>query len=171
MRGRIIHGPSPTTTAALSLLALLTIGCAHASSSPRAQACADSFDPAAVTAVLDRQREAWNVGDLEGFLAGYERSEALLFTSGAKIRRGFEETREKYRARYGEAPETMGVLSFEILDVRGLGSCSEGAIVLGRWGLSETAQAGSGVFSLVLERQGDEWLIVHDHTSADPPSP
>ena len=26
----------------------------------------------------------------------------------------------------------------------------------------------SGPFTLILERRGDRWLIVHDHTSADP---
>src|SRR5690606_13431315 len=87
------------------------------------------------------------------------------------IRRGFEETREKYLARYGSARETMGELRFEILDVRALGSCSDAAIVLGRWQLTETPEAGSGVFSVILERQGESWRIVHDHTSADPPTP
>lgn len=121
--------------------------------------------------MLDAQREAWNAGEIDGFLAGYEPSEALLFTSGANIRRGYAETRDKYRARYGDAPETMGALAFEILDVRPLGRCKDAAIVLGRWALSETPEAGSGVFSVILERQvddeGDAWLIVHDHTSAE----
>lgn len=120
-----------------------------------------------MVAVLETQRAAWNEGDLDGFLAGYEHSEALLFTSGAKIRQGFEETRNKYRARYGEARETMGTLAFEILDVRALGQCQDAAVVLGRWALSDTAQVGSGVFSVILERRGDNWQIVHDHTSAD----
>lgn len=154
---------------ALSLLALLASGCAHASAEPQ-PSCASEFDEAAVTAVLEDQRAAWNAGDLDGFLAGYEQSDALLFTSGAQIRRGFEETRAKYLARYGDARETMGVLRFEILDVRPLGACSDVAIVLGRFGLTETPQAGSGVFSVILERSGESWRIVHDHTSADPPA-
>lgn len=122
--------------------------------------------------VLDEQRAAWNRGDLDAFLRGYEPSERLLFTSGGNIRRGFDETRDKYRARYGEAADTMGQLSFEILDVRGLGSCADAAIVLGRWALTDTPVAGSGVFSVILERHGEpgseQWQIVHDHTSADP---
>jgi len=145
-------------------LILLTSGCAHASGREQ---CSAGFEAAAVVAVLDEQRAAWNAGELDGFLAGYERSDALLFTSGATIRRGFDATRDKYRARYGEARETMGTLAFEILDVRPLGRCADAAIVLGRWALSETAEAGSGVFSLVLERDDDGWLIVHDHTSSD----
>jgi uncharacterized protein (TIGR02246 family) len=163
MRGRIIHGRRSISTVAAAA-ALLAAGCGDRDVEP----CSTEFDRAAVVAVLDGQREAWNAGDLDGFLAGYEQSEALVFTSGAKIRRGFDETREKYRARYGEARETMGVLSFEILDVRPLGRCSDSAIVLGRYEVRESPEAGSGVFSVILERRADAWLIVHDHTSADP---
>lgn len=138
------------------------VGCAR----DEAPACDATFDEVAVVQVLDEQRAAWNRGDLDGFLVGYERSERLLFTSGGNIRRGFDETREKYRARYGQAPETMGQLRFEVLDVRPLGSCADAAVVLGRWEVTETKVAGSGVFSVILERHGDRWEIVHDHTSS-----
>jgi ketosteroid isomerase-like protein len=59
----------------------------------------------------------------------------------------------------------MGHLDFEILDVRGLGD--DGAVVLGRWRLTDTPEAGAGVFSLAFLRTGEGWRIVHDHTSAD----
>ena len=159
MPGRIIH-------ALPCLFALATSACAHAGA--QAGSCDASFDEAEVAAVLDEQRAAWNEGNLDGFLAGYEESEALLFTSGGNIRQGYTETRDKYRARYGEARDTMGTLGFEVLDVRGLGACGDAAIVLGRWKLTNTPQAGSGVFSVILERQAKGWKIVHDHTSADP---
>lgn len=133
-------------------------------------ACSSAFSEDGVVAVLEGQRQAWNRGELDGFLAAYEPSEDLLFTSGAQIRRGFEETRRKYRARYGQAPETMGELGFEILDVRALGRCRDGAIVLGRWVVTGGDAPGSGVFSVILERREDRWLIVHDHTSSDPPA-
>jgi uncharacterized protein (TIGR02246 family) len=146
------------------LAAPLLAACAPTPAS--APGCAAAFDEAAVVAVLEQQREAWNRADLEGFLAGYEPSEQLLFTSGGNIRRGFTQTRDKYRARYGTAAETMGTLAFEILDVRPLGSCKDAAIVLGRWQLTDTPSAGQGVFSVMLERHGERWEIVHDHTSA-----
>lgn len=122
-------------------------------------------DRAAIEQLLEDQRAAWNRGDLDGFLAAYEPSDRLLFTSAAKIRRGFTETRDKYRERYGTATETMGQLEFELLDVRGLGP--RAAIVLGRYRLTATPEAGEGVFTIVLEREGETWRIVHDHTSAD----
>lgn len=119
---------------------------------------------AAIERLLENQRSAWNRGELDGFLSAYEPSERLLFTSGAKIRRGFAETRAKYRERYGNATQTMGQLEFELLDIRGLGS--DAAIVLGRYRLTETPEASEGVFTIVLERQDEVWWIVHDHTSA-----
>lgn len=121
-------------------------------------------DRAAIERLLEDQRGAWNRGDLDGFLTAYEASDQLLFTSGAKIRRGFTQTHDKYVERYGSATATMGQLEFELLDVRGLGP--RAAIVLGRYRLTETPEASEGVFTIVLERQGEVWRIVHDHTSA-----
>ena len=122
-------------------------------------------DDRAVRAVLAAQQAAWNRGDLDAFMAGYARSDALVFTSGGKIRRGWRETFEKYRAKYGAAPATMGHLDFEVLGVQPLGA--DGAIVLGRWKLADTPNAGGGVFSLAFARTPEGWRIVHDHTSLD----
>jgi ketosteroid isomerase-like protein len=124
-------------------------------------------DRVAVEGVLEQQRLAWNRGDLDGYMAGYLRSEELVFTSGGHIRRGWQETADRYRARYGGDPAGMGTLAFEILSVQPLGA--DGAVVLGRWKLTGTPQAGGGVFSVVLERRAKGWRIVHDHTSSDPP--
>jgi ketosteroid isomerase-like protein len=124
-------------------------------------------DRAAVVAVLDAQRTAWNRGDLDGYMDGYARTDDLVFTSGGGIRRGWTVTRDRYRARYGGDRAGMGTLAFEILEVQAVGP--DGAIVLGRWKV-EGPQAGAGVFSVVLERRPEGWRIVHDHTSSDPAS-
>jgi ketosteroid isomerase-like protein len=117
--------------------------------------------------VLTAQQAAWNRGDLDGFMAGYARSPDLVFTSGGKIRRGYAETYAKYKAKYGGDHAGMGHLDFEILSVQSLGV--DGAIVLGRWRLTETPNAAVGVFSVALERTAEGWRIVHDHTSVDAP--
>jgi len=124
-------------------------------------------DDAAVRGVLTAQQDAWNRGDLRGYMAGYQRSPDLVFTSGGNIRRGWDETLAKYQARYGSDPATMGKLGFELLSVQALGA--DGAVVLGRWRLTDTPVAGGGVFSVVLARTADGWRVVHDHTSSDPP--
>lgn len=130
-------------------------------------ACAHSFDEAPIRHVISAQQDAWNRGDLDGFMAGYERSPELVFTSGGHIRRGYDETIAKYKAKYGTDKATMGHLAFEILQVQPLGA--DGAIVLGRWQLTDTPNAGHGTFSLGFRRTPDGWRIVHDHTSADAP--
>lgn len=134
-------------------------------------ACAHTYsakDDAAVRAVLRAQMDAWNRGDVEGFMSGYARSPDLVFTSGAKIRRGWQETHDTFVRRYGAARDTMGRLTFEILGVQPVGP--DGAVALGRWSL-DGPNAGSGIFSVVLERQASGWRVIHDHTSSDQKPP
>src|SRR5512143_3673930 len=126
-----------------------------------------SDDDRAIRAVLSAQQAAWNRADLAAFMAGYLRDDSLVFTSGGKIRHGWQETYDKYRAKYGGAPDTMGKLDFEVLSVQALGA--DGAIVLGRWKLTGTPNAAGGVFSLGFARTREGWRIVHDHTSVDAP--
>lgn len=128
-------------------------------------ACAHSFDEAPIRHVITAQQDAWNRGDLDNFMAGYDHSPDLVFTSGGHIRRGYDETIAKYKAKYGTDKSTMGHLAFEILQVQPLGA--DGAIVLGRWQLTDTPNAGHGIFSLGFRRTPDGWRIVHDHTSSD----
>src|SRR5690349_20742765 len=99
-------------------------------------------------------------------MAGYAHSDDLVFTSGGKIRHCWQETFDKYRAKYGSDPSTMGQLGFEILGIQALGA--DGAIVLGRWHL-DGPSAGHGIFSVALTRTDVGWRIVHDHTSLDAP--
>ena len=123
-------------------------------------------DDTAIRKLLGAQQQAWNRGDLEAYMAGYLRSPELVFTSGGLIRQGWDETYAKYKAKYGESQSTMGTLVFDILSIQPLGG--DGAIVLGRWLLTDTPEKGGGVFSVALRRTGDGWRVVHDHTSADP---
>jgi hypothetical protein len=43
---------------------------------------------AAVKAVLEAQRDAWNRGDLAGYMKGYHRSPEIVFISGDNLTRG-----------------------------------------------------------------------------------
>lgn len=139
------------------IIGLLLVGCAG----PRPFGLADE---AAVRGVLLAQRDAWNRGDLAGYMAGYARSPDLVFTAAGQIRRGWDETFAKYRAKYTDAA-TMGHLDFELLAVQPLGA--DGAIVLGRWRLTGTPVAAGGIFSVALTRTPAGWRVVHDHTSID----
>lgn len=149
-----------------SLAILLSVGlaCAPTARGEAPPPALTAGDRAAIMQVLRDQQDAWNRGDIEAFLRGYEPSPDLVFTSGGAVHRGFAETRDRYRRRYAEGGR-MGRLAFEVLEVRGLGD--GGAVVLGRWRLTDTPEAGGGVFSLAFLRTPEGWRIVHDHTSAD----
>ncbi len=87
--------------------ALLGLLLAGAAASVAAEPGADD-PPAAVRALLDAQVEAWNRGDLEGFMAGYWRSPELVFCSGATVTKGWDATLERYRKRYQAEGREMG---------------------------------------------------------------
>jgi uncharacterized protein (TIGR02246 family) len=120
-------------------------------------------DIEAIERLLDRQRQAWNRGDLRGFMAGYAQGEGLTFASGGDVERGWADTLARYQRRYPDRG-TMGTLAFHIEEIRPLSADS--AIVLGRFVLTQTPAAGDGVFTLIVRRRAEGWRIVHDHTSA-----
>lgn len=114
--------------------------------------------------IRDQQRD-WNRGDLESFMKGYEKGQRLVFTSGGKIRRGWNEALARYRESY-PGREAMGQLEFSDLEITLLGKSA--AVVLGRWTLKRKQNNPRGVFTLVLRKGTDGWKIIHDHTSSTP---
>jgi uncharacterized protein (TIGR02246 family) len=118
-----------------------------------------------IRAVLAAQQAAWNRADVAAFMEGYEKSADLTFSGTSGVTRGWQNVLERYRKRYPDA-EAMGKLQFSEIEVRLVGS--EAALVLGRFHLTRTEQAGgdaSGHFSLVFRKTPAGWRIIHDHTS------
>jgi uncharacterized protein (TIGR02246 family) len=117
---------------------------------------------AAIRAVLDAQRDAWNRGDIEGYMDGYARSEDTVFVSGDNVTRGWKTVLERYQKNYNTR-EKMGTLTFSDLDITLVGN--DAAIVLGRWNLKRAGDEPHGRFTLIFRRTKQGWRIVHDHTS------
>jgi len=118
-----------------------------------------------IRAVLKAQAEAWNRGDIPGFMEGYVRDESLRFASGGAVQRGWQQTLERYQKRY-DSREKMGSLTFEDLEIRVLSA--QWAEVFGRYVLKRDPAVGdaTGLFTLLMTREGDSWRVLHDHTSA-----
>ncbi len=114
--------------------------------------------------VLSRQAEAWNSGNIDGYMEGYWKSDSLLFTSGGNIQRGWQATLEKYKKSYGTKAK-MGTLKFSQLEITLLSS--ESAWVFGHWELERQNDHPEGVFTLIFRKFPDGWKIIHDHTSSD----
>lgn len=118
--------------------------------------------------VLQTQQEAWNRGDIEGFMNGYARLDSIVFVSGDDVTRGWETVHQRYKTKYSDRAK-MGSLTFSDLEIPLLGSDS--AVVLGRWQLDRKEDRPHGRFTLVLRRTTDGWRIVYDHTSTATTSP
>src|ERR1051325_1670916 len=115
--------------------------------------------------LLLSQVEAWNHGNLEGFMQGYWHSPDLTFFSGATETRGWELTLARYRQRYQAEGKEMGKLEFQKLDIDLLSRKS--AVVTGEWHLTMSdGKQPHGLFTLIFKRLPAGWRIVHDHTSA-----
>ena len=121
-----------------------------------------SQSKAAIQAVLNAQRDAWNRGDIEGYMDGYDRSEKTVFVSGDNVSRGWQTVLDRYKKTY-DTKEKMGVLTFSDLEITLLGADS--ATVLGRWFLKRANDEPHGRFTLIFKRTNKGWRIVHDHTS------
>jgi beta-aspartyl-peptidase (threonine type) len=138
---------------------MIAAACASAGSS-QADAIRD------VRAVWTSQVDAWNRGDLDGFMAGYWKSPDLVFFSNGTETRGWQETLDRYRARYQGEGRQMGALDFPQLDLLPLGP--DAVLARGRWRLKTTdGKESSGMTSVIFRRLAEGWRIVHDHSSAD----
>lgn len=133
--------------------------------------CAEPEQPpnsvAEIQSVLSAQQDAWNRGDIDAFMNGYAQSASTVFVSEDEVRRGWETVRDRYRIRYSDRAK-MGALSFSDIEVTMLSP--DAAVVLGLWRLKRANDEPHGRFTLIFKRLPEGWRIVHDHTSAAPPS-
>lgn len=142
-----------------TLLLVMSAACA-AAQTPGSDAIGD------VRAVWTAQVDAWNRGDLEAFMAGYWKSSDLVFFSNGTETRGWQETLDRYRARYQAEGKQMGTLDFPQLDFSMLGT--ETVLTRGRWRLTmPDGKELSGMTSVIFRKLPEGWRIVHDHSSAE----
>lgn len=125
-----------------------------------------------VIEMLHASAASWNDGDMNGFLDDYWRSDDLTFSGATGVTRGWDEVRQRYLRSYWAPGVSRDSLRFEELEVTALGE--NYALVLGRYVLYRPEEydqvTSTGHFSLVLKRMEGSWRIIHDHTSAAPPS-
>ncbi|WP_144214430.1 YybH family protein [Shewanella donghaensis] len=115
-----------------------------------------------IRAVISQQEKAWNSGDLDAYMQGYWKSDSLRFVSNGKFSYGWDSILTSYKKSYPDSAR-MGKLSFNVKEIKMLSNYS--ALVVGRWQLERTKDKPSGVFTLLIERIDDKWVITHDHSS------
>ena len=112
--------------------------------------------------LLLQQTESWNRGDITGFMQTYWNSDSLMFIGKNGVTWGWKNTLEHYKKGYPDK-ETMGQLSFEIIQVKKLSE--EYFFVVGKWMLKRNKDDLSGHYNLLIKRIKGEWKIIADHSS------
>jgi len=116
-----------------------------------------------IRAVLNKQVQSWNCGDLKGFMKGYWESDSLMFIGKNGVTYGYEQTLANYRKNYPDM-DRMGELKFDLIKIDVLNS--DAAVVIGKWSLKrEKVGDVSGYFSLLFKKIKGQWIIVSDHSS------
>jgi hypothetical protein len=115
-----------------------------------------------ILTLLNTQTQAWNRGDLEGFMKGYWENDSLRFIGKSGITYGYNNTLNNYKRGY---PDTaaMGKLQFTILVVKKLSP--RYYEVVGKWYLKRSIGDVSGHYTLLLRKINSKWVIVSDHSS------
>lgn len=112
---------------------------------------------------FQNQQEAWNNGNLDGFMNGYWQSDSLKFIGKNGITCGYEATLDNYKKSYPDV-ETMGKLKFDILSFKKLDK--KHIFVIGKWHLKrESKEDLKGHFTLIWEKINKKWVIISDHSS------
>ena len=147
------------------LFCILLLACNANLSKSKTQKQAVVFNSAAaeseIKETMQDQEDAWNAGDLEGFMDGYWRNPALSFIGSRGITYGWETTLANYKKGY-PTPEKMGKLTFTIDILRNISP--QCYAMVGQYRLDELEGTPTGYFSLVWELKDGRWLITADHS-------
>jgi ketosteroid isomerase-like protein len=148
-------------TFAIAVLALASVFSSIQSNKSK-QADIDLQTTTSIKAVIEAQRQAWNRGDIDGYMAGYEKSDDIVFVSGDNVTRGWQTVRDRYAKNYNSR-DKMGTLTFSDLEVTL--TAKDLAVVIGSWRLQRANDEPHGKFTLIFKHTKQGWRIIHDHTS------
>lgn len=113
--------------------------------------------------LMNEAGEAWNRGDLDGFLSTYK-DDALTAFMAPQITYGLAEIKARYARSYFKDGKPKAQLSYGDLKFRQLGA--EHVLMTGRWFLTEPGgKRTEGYYTLIWEDTADGWKMIHDHSS------
>ena len=138
-------------------------GRATAGEAAQARAVREAFD-----SLVDGIRRA----DAEAVTQLYWNSpQLLIFNNNGTVTRGWEQARSNRESLYAKVSD----VKLDVRDVRVKTLGPSAAVATCLWEQSQTAggqpERATGRLTIVYQKVGAEWKIVHTHTSPDKPSP
>ncbi|MDP5081619.1 MAG: DUF4440 domain-containing protein [Winogradskyella sp.] len=114
---------------------------------------------AAIRLVMEAQEIAWNNHDLEGFMKGYWKNDALKFYGRNGLTKGWQNTLDNYKKGYPTKAES-GTLNFVINDISKIEG--DNYWVMGEYHLKRDVGDANGVFIIIFKKIDGQWKIVAD---------
>ena len=123
---------------------------------------AQSKDEKAILQMLDTQNQAWNRGDVSGFMKGYWENDSLMFIGKSGVTYGYQNTLENYKKGY---PDTAAMGKLTTKQIKMIRVSKEYYFIVGKWYLKRSIGDISGHYNLLVRKINGEWVIVADHSS------
>jgi hypothetical protein len=140
-------------------IACIVLWCSCESSSNASGDSSFENDKAEILKVMDQQVNAWNAFDLEGFMQGYWKSDALKFYGSNGVTQGWEQTLKNYKNRYPSRDYT-GELNFTIDAISNIEKGSY--YVMGQYHLKRSVGDANGIFMVIFKKIDGMWKIIAD---------
>ena len=115
-----------------------------------------------VRKAFDAWGEAWNNGDIDGYLEGYFDSPETRVTYNTKVIRGKQVLVDMNKSHFA-SPEAMGKLSTTHFEVEPIGEMD--AVVFGKMKREGGASPVDAVFTAHVRKIEGEWRIISEHGS------
>ncbi|MGZ4089699.1 MAG: YybH family protein [Bacteroidia bacterium] len=115
-----------------------------------------------VKSLMNKQQEAWNKFDIEGFMEHYWKSDSLKFIGSKGLTYGWQKTLDNYKKSYPDK-DAMGRLEFNINSAELLGK--NAVYIIGKWTIHKKEKDVGGYYTLLWKKIDNKWVIVADHTS------
>src|SRR5215210_1470439 len=137
-----------------------------------AQTPAEAAQASAVRAAFDSLVDGIRRADAAAVAKLYWNSSQLtVFNNNGTVTKSYEQARSNRESLYAKVSD----VKLDVRDVRVKTLGPSGAVVTCLWEQSQTADGqpehATGRLTIVYQKIGDAWKIVHTHTSPDKPSP
>jgi len=139
---------------------------ASAGSAPAATISNEEAEKAAILKVIADMEAAWNRGDFEGYMQGFQ-NPGVVFVSKGRFQDGWQGALDHYVRDYGGAPEKRGHLHFFDIKVEML--APDAAQLISRYQLDRPGAPQDGINTRLMRKVNGHWVIALNHVSSKEP--
>lgn len=122
----------------------------------------EAAEVAAIRQVIAEMQVAWNRGDFDGYMRGFQNPD-VVFVSRGRFQEDWQGTLDHYVRDYGASPSGRGDLHFYDIQIEML--ASDAAQLISRYHLDRPGEPQYGVNTRLMRKVDGRWVIALNHVS------